>query len=285
MTALTYSALVELCDGRLGVRDVPCPSCGPGCNSPSNRKRPVLRVYHGEPGFATYNCARCGEKGWARDNVESGCHPGRALVESGTLNADRQLEKARWLWRRREPIEGSPAEVYLRRARGYGGVLPGPLGFLVPSKPEHHPALIGAFGVPIEIEPGVLSISDDQVRGVHLTLLNADGSGKANIERPKFMVGPSSGWPIVMAPPNDMLGLAITEGIEDALTVHEATGLGAWAAGSAGRMKALADRVPDWIETVTIYSHADEAGQRGARMLADALVLRGIEVFVEGVVR
>ena len=129
-------------------------------------------------------------------------------------------------------------------------------------------------------EPGVVSIHE--VHGIHLTFLRPDGSGKADIERPKIMVGPSNGWPIVIAPPNDMLGLAITEGIEDAFTVHQVTYLGAWAAGSASRMRVLVARVPDYIETVTIYSHSDEAGQRGASALADALVSRGIEVFVEG---
>ena len=36
----------------------------------------------------------------------------------------------------------------------------------------------------------------------------------------------AGGLPIVVAPVNDSLGLAITEGIEDALSVHEATGFG-----------------------------------------------------------
>ena len=85
--------------------------------------------------------------------------------------------------------------------------------------------------------------------------------------------------PIVIAPPNDLLGLAITEGIEDGLSVYQATGLGVWVAGSAGRMPGLADKVPNYIEAVTIYAHADEAGQRGANGLADALVERGVEVF------
>jgi hypothetical protein len=40
--------------------------------------------------------------------------------------------------------------------------------------------------------------------------------------------------------------------------------------------------VPSYVETVTILSHADHAGQNGARRLADALVARPIEVFVEG---
>jgi ribosomal protein S11 len=87
-----------------------------------------------------------------------------------------------------------------------------------------------------------------------------------------------------VAPPNDLLGLAITEGIEDALTAHEATGLGAWAAGAAAFMPALASAVPKWIEAVTIYAHADESGREAAFRLAAALSRRGVEVFVEGIV-
>ena len=64
------------------------------------------------------------------------------------------------------------------------------------------------------------------MRGVHITRLAADGSGKAGTDRDKFMRGLARGSPIVLAPPNDLLGLAITEGIEDALSVYAATGLG-----------------------------------------------------------
>ncbi len=96
------------------------------------------------------------------------------------------------------------------------------------------------------------------------------------------MLGPSMGLPIVLAPPNDLLGLAITEGIEDGLSVSQATGLGVWAAGAANRMPALAAAVPNYIDCVTIYAHADEAGKRGAFELARALQALGIEVLIEG---
>jgi hypothetical protein len=97
------------------------------------------------------------------------------------------------------------------------------------------------------------------------------------------MLGPSCSFPIVVAQPNDGLGLAITEGIEDALSVHEATGLGAWSAGSAVRMAALATRVPGYIETVSIFGHSDDAGRRGACQLADALSKLNIEVRMAGI--
>ena len=67
------------------------------------------------------------------------------------------------------------------------------------------------------------------------------------------------------------------------MTTHQATGLGAWAAGSAGRMPALADAIPSYVETVAIYGHADKAGQDGVHSLAAALYRRdSVEIFIEG---
>ena len=68
-----------------------------------------------------------------------------------------------------------------------------------------------------------------------------------------------------------MGGLAIAEGIEDALSLHLATGLGAWAAGSANRLPMLADKVPTYVEAVTIAVDDDVAGRRGAYALAQRL--------------
>ena len=124
-------------------------------------------------------------------------------------------------------------------------------------------------------------IAGDAVRGVHVTRLAPDGSDKAGTDADKIMIGKSAGSPVVLAPANDLLGLAICEGIEDGLSVHEATGLGAWAAGSASRLAALAGAIPDYVDAVTIYAHADQAGEKGARELARILFCRGIEVFIE----
>jgi len=230
----------------------------------------------------------------------AGCSPGdvyavirrkdRNLLEEGRTAPEpakgsseyerRQHDKARWMWGRRRSISGTIAETYLREARRYTGPLPPTLAFLPPWR-EHNPAMIAAFALVDEPEPGLLGKPHD-VESVHLTLLRADGGGKANTKPNKLIIGSPGGQPIVLAPPNDLLGLTITEGIEDALTVHQATGLGAWAAGAAGFMPKLAKAVPDYVEAVTIFAHADEAGEDGARKLAAALFKRSIEVVMEG---
>src|SRR5262249_40690561 len=146
--------------------------------------------------------------------------------------------------------------------------------------------MIVPFGIPEEIEPGVIMVRPENISGVHRTFLKPDGSGKIKETEgtsAKRMLGPSRGLPLVVAPPNDLLGLAITEGIEDAASVHQVTGLGAWAAGCANRLPGLAEAVPNFIETVTIYAHDDDDGKRFSLQLAERLVSR-TEVFIEGIV-
>jgi len=191
--------------------------------------------------------------------------------------SEQQLGKARWLWRTAAPARGTPAETYLR-SRGIEVPPPATIRFLTPRKTGHHPAMVVAFGLPIEPEPGALDIADDALRGVQLTLLRPDGSGKAEATPNKLTMGTCSGIPIVLAAPNDLLGLAVAEGVEEALTVHQLTGMGVWASGGASRLPALADTVPDYIDTVRLMVDADEAGRRGANELARRLLARNFHI-------
>ena len=218
--------------------------------------------------------------GWKRDRPRGAPTPRRPAVNHDDEPATEHA-KARWLWLQRRPIAGTIAETYLRKARGYGGAIPATPGFM-PARGEHAPALIAAFGMPAEPEPGKLAIADADVMAVQLVKLKPDGSGKADVGPNKIIVGKGAlGSPIVLAPPNDLLGLAICEGIEDALSIHEATGLGAWASGGAGRMPALADAVPDYIDCVTVIADDDDAGHRHAPDLAARLKARGFETILK----
>src|SRR5262249_27957356 len=200
---INIATIEDLTFGRFGTFDVACPLCGPERRKPLNRRRKVLRVWRLERGFATYHCARCGERGHVRDNNSKpkidGAEFERRLAAARAEAAERErssaaerLEKALWLWKSRKPIAGSIAETYLCQARGYRGALPATLGYLAP-RGEHGPAMIAAFGAAYEPEPGLLEIADAQVRGVHITRLAADGSSKAGTERDKIMLGSSIG--------------------------------------------------------------------------------------------
>lgn len=285
---LTLADIDGLTGGRLGVRDVPCPWCGPDRRSPSNRRRPVLRVWRTDPDFASWCCARCGERGYALDRAATGLRrppsaaeqlarvEARAAADASQRAAHaKRGDLARFLWSRREYPHGTPAETYLRQARGYGGSIPGTIGFL-PGRGEHPPAMIAAFGIPDEMEPGLITIAERALTGVHLTKLRPDGSAKAGTDRDKIMIGHSVGTPLVLSPMNDLLGLAIIEGIEKGLRLVEASGLGVWVAGAAARMPALAAAVPDYADCVTVCADDDQDGLRHARTLQTELTRRGI---------
>jgi hypothetical protein len=186
-----------------------------------------------------------------------------------------QHRKAAWLWQQRRSLTGSPAGRYLREVRGIHCPLPATLAFLAPTRSGHHPGLIAAYGLPDELEPGILA-EPENVDAVHLVLLKPDGSGKVDSTPNKITVGSPAGQPIILAPLNDLLGLAITEGIEDALSVHTASGLGAWAAGGASHMPALADAVPGYVDWFRVIADGNETGHRNAFELYHSLIDRGL---------
>ena len=281
-----FDELEQLTGGRLGTCDVACPRCGPQRRSATNRRRAVLRIWHREPDFSTFYCARCGIAGYAfADDRTTLSRDDRARVARARREAEAfereqaadRLALARWLWLQHRPIVGTVAEHYLREARGITGALPATLGFL-PTKGDNPPALIAAFGIPTEPEPGALMIAHTDVAGVHITRLKPDGRGKDEHEPAKVMIGKSLGWPIVLAPLNDGNGLGIVEGIEDGLSLSETTGLGVWVAGGASRLPALAERIPSYVNCITIFAHADNDGMRHAAELARRLRARRLFV-------
>lgn len=275
--AILFRRGITTLEGRRGWRCGPCPRCG------GDDRFSVHPVKH------AFKCRGCGVTGGTAIDLVAFLDGldvrqdfrlivERILVESkddAPVNYDdeasdaEQHDKALSLWRRRKPITGTIAEKYLR-ARGINGPLPETLAFLPPSKRDQHPALIAPFAID----------ASTPVDSVHLTLLAPDGSGKADVERAKIIVGRPLDRPIVLAPINYLGGLLIAEGIEDALTGYEATGLGTWAAGSASFMPALADCVPPYVEIVTIIQDGDEAGRKNSRQLADRLLARGVEVIL-----
>ena len=279
---LTYGDLVPLAIGR----DVPCPLCAGRIGDPKKR---VLRVWL-DGDFASYFCARCDSSGWATgegfkrpDPADMARRMAKAK-EAQRVDAEARRDRAGWLWSQGKPPHDTIVPRYLR-SRGIDRC-PDTLRFL-PARGEHAPAMLAAFGMPVEFPPGFYQMKPDAVHAVHITRLRADGSGKApDAEgKSKIMVGPTRGQPIALIPVNDLGGLAVAEGVETALSLAH-TGLGIWAAGSAGALPALAPLIASlpYVEAVIIAADQDDhrEGERRAAELAEELCVSrpDIETFI-----
>ena len=102
---------------------------------------------------------------------------------------------------------------------------------------------------------------------IHATYLRADGSGTAAIAKPKAMFGPVGGGAVRLGIPRAGEWLAVAEGIETALSVAVACAMPAWAALSAGGIRALV--LPREATHVVICADHDVSGT-GQRAALDA---------------
>lgn len=280
---ISFDALYRLRGGRSGAVDTVCPNCSQDRRSLLNRKRPVLRTWEGHGGLISYKCARCGAKGFAR--AEGPAQISRRQTVTKEIpsptgeNKNRQRDKALWLYHATEPATGTVVQAYLR-SRGITMPLPATIRFLPAQKPEQHPAMLVPFGIPDEPEPGIITISEQKITAVQLVLLAADGTGKANTEPSKLTIASPAGMPLVAAAMGDAMGLGIAEGFEDALSIYQATGLGAWASGGASFLPKLVAPIEDLAtreydaspDSISIFADADDTGRRNARELATRLV-------------
>jgi hypothetical protein len=191
--AITLDEIYARTGARLGTHDIPCPICGPFRRSALNQRRRVLRVWRIDESFASYHCARCGEHGYVTERRRRGRPVDREAVARAKAEAEarervsraERLDKVRWLWSRRQPIVGTSAEHYVREGRRYHGPLPATLAYL-PARGDYPHALIAAFGLPTEPEPGELAIADAAVLSVHITRLVPDGSDRERCKGAKI---------------------------------------------------------------------------------------------------
>lgn len=279
--SLSFEQLSQLTVGRIGEFDLICPECGPGRSTPKKRLQRKLHVWHLSSDFITYSCAHCDVAGYAVAYGARRASPAETAIHiaaSKKYSADRerrQVSKAAWLYQ--QSLFANVTVLTYLAGRGINPPLPTTIRYLPPLRPGHHPAMLVPFGIPAEPEPGVLQVDPEKITGVHLTLLKPDGSDKADVDNPKLTMGSSMGQPLVLGCMNDLLGLAVTEGIEDGLSIRQVTGLGAWAAGTANRMPALSDAVPEFVNCVTVLIDDDDAGRKHGHELVERLRNRSIE--------
>ncbi|CAN5199166.1 hypothetical protein BH10PSE12_BH10PSE12_36520 [soil metagenome] len=177
---------------------------------------------------------------------------------------DRGVE-ARAIWRQAVAIAGTPAETYLR-SRGLHLPIPASIRFArlkYGKRGQEHPCLVAC----------VASV-DNKIVGIQRTYLNASGTGKAAVPKPKLSLGRVSGGAIRLAPAAG--GMVVCEGLEDGLTLMQEMGRAVWVAAGASMMPNM--QFPAGVHSIAIGGDGDEAGREAARRAAEAYSGRRLRV-------
>lgn len=185
-----------------------------------------------------------------------------AAAPPETQRVDR-LEEARSIWRQSSAARGTEVETYLR-ARGITVPVPDSIRFArlrYGRKGPLHPVLVA-----------VVADANSRLIGIQRTYLNAAGTGKLAVDKPKLSLGHVSGGAIRLAPAARIL--FVTEGLEDGLTLQQEQGRATWVSAGAGNLHKMI--FPAGVEDVAIGGDADERGYAEARKAVAVFKHRGI---------
>ena len=250
----------------------PCPLCQPA----RQKRQNALTLADGRNGRLLLNCKKsaCGFTDiLAAAGLRSGDYappdPATLAQRDREAKAEAQLkaEQAKRLWAEAMPIAGTIAEAYLR-GRGITCDLPPTLRFHGQcwhgATAKRYPAMVAA-------------VQGTGAAAVHRTYLRRDGSGKADIEPAKAMLGAVAGGAVQLA--GGPSRLVVTEGIESGLSLlcglldGPAT---VWAALSTSGLRRL--RLPPQASKLTIAADGDAPGREAAHNLADRAHALGWQV-------
>ena len=240
----------------------PCPVCQPSGHKLQN----ALTLADGNDGRLLLNCKKSACSFLdilVAAGIGSGEYkapdPSAIAAREAQQRADEQRRAAQadHVWRESQPIQGTLAEVYLR-SRGITCPLPKALRFHAACwhgpTAKRYPAMIAA-------------VQGNKLAAVHRTYLRADGSGKADVDTPKMMMGSTAGAAVRLAERQGEL--VVCEGVETALSLSSgllSAPTAVWAALSASGMRGLS--LPPQAGQLTIASDGDAAGREAASALA-----------------
>lgn len=256
--------------GRYGA--APCPVCQPD----RRRDQNALTLSDGQAGLLLHckrtACDFCDIL--AAAGVIAGDYRVPDPVDAAKRNAEAAAQAAwladaaRLVWRESQPIDGTPAEAYLR-GRGITCPLPDRLRF--------HPRCWHAPSA--SRRPAMVALVEGSASfAVHRTFLRPDGSGKAGLAGgDKMMLGATSGGAVRLS--GGAVRLVIAEGIESALSLLCGLLAGpanVWAALSTSGMRAL--RLPEQAGQLVIAGDGDLPGREAGAALADRAYALGWQV-------
>ena len=186
-----------------------------------------------------------------------------AADERERIEAAKNIESARDIWRSASPAGGTLAEVYLQN-RGITVPIPPTIRF-APSL-KHTPT-----GMFLPTMVAAIQGPDRRIVGVHRTYLRADGKGKVPFSRPRMMLGSCAEGAVRLAKAGPKL--AVGEGIETCLSVLQETKVPVWAALSTSGVKALI--LPSCVKEVILLPDGDEPGEKAAKAAAQRFISEG----------
>lgn len=182
--------------------------------------------------------------------------------------AEKRARQAREIWEQAAPISGTLAETYLR-CRGITCPLPESLRF----QPRcwHRSAL--------RLPALVALVEGADTDAIHRTYLRSDGTGKADVDPAKAMLGRCTGGAVRLVAGDGPL--VVAEGIETALSLPsgllEEVG-SVWAALSTSGLRSLL--LPKEPGRLIVAVDGDEPGRAAARVLAQRAAASGWTVLL-----
>jgi putative DNA primase/helicase len=184
-----------------------------------------------------------------------------------------QQKKLENLWSIAKPLVSTSLACTYLASRGLKPTnYPSTLHYLPNLDYWHDGVLLGSY-------PSMLARVEHLVHGLaalHRTYLALDGKGKADVPSPKKLSKPifdgaTRGAAIRLFEPSERL--AVTEGIETALAVHQATGWPVWACVSAIGLEHVV--IPESVREVVICADHDVPGIKAAKTVASRLLNEG----------
>lgn len=180
---------------------------------------------------------------------------------------------ARYMWSRCSSPAGTPAERYLREARGITMPLPAAVRFgVVPTSRAED----GAWKRPYPAAVFACTDETGEVVGLQRVFLRDDGADKRWGKRSKLSLGRPRGAAVKLAPSAEP-EVILCEGPEDGLSLaQELPGHAVWVALGTAMMPEL--RVPPSIRSIVIAGQNDAPGRVAVEAAAAALTERGLAV-------
>lgn len=246
----------------------PCPCCGysKGFSVRDDHGRVLVRCHAGGCDQAAVTDALRTRGLWGGRNDAFAVRPVLEFHDPRKAWAAESADIARTFWRRSKPAEGTIVARYLH-ARGYDGPIPADLRFLPHTKHTETSTIWPAMIAAVRRSHG------GELVAIHRTFIRTDGSGKADVEPDKKTLGPVSGGAVHLSAAGE--SLAVSEGVENGLTVLVATGVPTWAALSAAGLRSLLLPPLPFARTVTIAADHDAVGIAAAHKAAERWIREG----------